>query len=419
MTIQSDLDRQARDILRGNDRGGYTVPTAGLYPYQWNWDSAICAFGFATFDVPRAWSELESLLSGQWDNGMVPHILFHKPDPGYFPGPDVWQGIGPIPSSGITQPAVAGSMVRLVYERDPDAGREVATRLYPKLRAWHRWFLDWRLDSRGAVCSTHPWEAGRDNTPEWDRQMERINPEGVGEYTRRDTGHVDPSMRPTKFDYDRYIWLVQLGARLQWDPAALNAASPFRMADPTMTFLLLRAHRDVLWLGEALDLETDGLTDEIAQLEKGADSLWNPVLASFDGRDAFDGSFAGCISNASYLCWWAGVGRPEQAKHYAKVMEQVQYGLPSYQPDGPHFDSRRYWRGPTWAFINMLAGMGLAEAGLTKEAALLRETTRALIAENGFAEYFDPLDGSPAGGKSFSWTAATWLAWASPSAEEA
>jgi hypothetical protein len=42
------LDKQARKILRGNDRGGYTVPTSGLYPYQWNWDSGFAAWGFST-----------------------------------------------------------------------------------------------------------------------------------------------------------------------------------------------------------------------------------------------------------------------------------------------------------------------------------------------------------------------------------
>ena len=48
------MDDQARAILRANDRGGYTVPTAGLYPYQWNWDSAFAAYGFAQFDMTRA-----------------------------------------------------------------------------------------------------------------------------------------------------------------------------------------------------------------------------------------------------------------------------------------------------------------------------------------------------------------------------
>ena len=102
MTIQQSLDQEARDILTRNDRGGYTVPTAGLYPYQWNWDSAFAALGFAEYDLGRAWAELETLFAGQWEDGMVPHILFHQIDPGYFPGPDVWQGRGPVPSSGVT-----------------------------------------------------------------------------------------------------------------------------------------------------------------------------------------------------------------------------------------------------------------------------------------------------------------------------
>ena len=37
------LDEKAQNILIKNDRGGFTVPTAGLYPYQWNWDSAFAA----------------------------------------------------------------------------------------------------------------------------------------------------------------------------------------------------------------------------------------------------------------------------------------------------------------------------------------------------------------------------------------
>src|SRR6056297_3443005 len=95
------LDEQARAILRGNDRGDYTVPTAGLYPYQWNWDSAFAAWGFSTFDIDRAWTELETLFSAQWPDGMAPHIVFWKPDPGYFPGPDVWGAPHEPASSGI------------------------------------------------------------------------------------------------------------------------------------------------------------------------------------------------------------------------------------------------------------------------------------------------------------------------------
>jgi hypothetical protein len=36
---------------------------------------------------------------------------------------------------------------------------------------------------------------------------------------------------------------------------------------------------------------------------------------------------------------------------------------------------------------------------------------------NGFAEYYSPLDGTPAGGETFTWTAAVWLGWAGDNRE--
>ncbi|MEX0286882.1 MAG: hypothetical protein AB3N23_19940, partial [Paracoccaceae bacterium] len=173
------LDAQARDILKLNDRGGYTVPTEGLYPYQWNWDSAFAAWGFALFDIDRAWIELETLMSGQWPSGMVPHILFHADDPGYFPGPDVWgtDGIGPVRSSGISQPPVAASFARAVYDQAPEAGLLRLRMLFPKLMEWHRWFMTWRL-ADGRIFITHPWEAGRDNGPDGDAALATNAPVG-------------------------------------------------------------------------------------------------------------------------------------------------------------------------------------------------------------------------------------------------
>ena len=403
-------DAEARAILTANDRGGYTVPTAGLYPFQWNWDSAFAALGFAGFDIDRAWRELETLMSGQWESGMVPHILFHKPDDGYFPGPDIWGGTGPIPSSGITQPPVAMTAARLIFERDPQAGRDRAAALFPGLMRWLGWFMDWRLD-RGAVCNTHPWEAGRDNAPDWDASMAAIDPAGVGPYTRRDTGHVDASMRPTKHDYDRYIWLVNQGRDLGWDDAALRDANPFRVADPTMTFILLRGARDLVALGRALDLDTAAAEAAIPVLEAGAETLWNPGLGCYDARDVRGGSWAGAVTNASFLCWYAGIDRAEMAPLLARVMDGVEYGVPSLVATDPRFDALRYWRGPTWGFMNMMIGTGLDEHGLPL-GTRVRETTRRLIGKHGFAEYFDPMTGAPAGGKSFTWTAAVWLEYA-------
>ncbi|MCY4462478.1 MAG: hypothetical protein OXC26_19100 [Albidovulum sp.] len=415
METSKDLDARAREILRRNDRGAYTVPTADLYPHQWNWDSAFAALGLATFDLDRAWTEFETLLAGQWGSGMVPHILFHERDTDYFPGPEVWDSPGDIPSSGISQPPVAATLVRRIWERDRVGYEDRMRALFPKLAAWHGWFMEWRLD-RGAVCITHPWEAGRDNAPDWDEAMSRINPHGVNGYVRHDTKCVDPDMRPTKLDYDRYIWLVDRGREVNWDEGERQKNCDFRVADPTMTFILLRANLDLTAIGYRLGEDTSALEEWTGILADGAETLWNPSLACFDSRDANSGAWANCVSNASFLCWYAGIHRDEMRRHYDRVTSSVAYGIPSHDPDSSKFDPQRYWRGPVWPVINTLAGIGMAESGLKREAGAVREFTSELIRRNGFFEYYNPCDGSPAGGRDFTWTAAIWLAWASQGA---
>ncbi len=411
------LDQQARAILRGNDRGTYTVPTAGLYPYQWNWDSAFAAWGFSRFDTHRAWREIETLLSGQWESGMVPHILFHSPDPGYFPGPDVWgtEGKGPVSSSGISQPPVAATFARAIWDSDPDCGSIHLPAVYPKLVNWHRWFMRWRSDD-GAIFVVHPWEAGRDNCADWDGAMANIDPVGVGEYTRRDTSHVDPAMRPTKEDYDRYIWLVQRSRGLGWDDAKLAQDAPFRVADPTMTFILLRANRDLAALGRALGEDVSEIEGWIATIERGARRLKNPDLGIFDAIDLNTGARSEVASNASFLCWYAGIEDADMMHKLNETFEACPFPVPSHDVAHPGFNPKRYWRGPTWAVVNALIGIGLRDFGHFVQAESLRQATARLIGEHGFAEYFDPITGDPAGGGTFTWTAAVWLAWASPSA---
>ena len=407
---RQDLDRRAIQIMRDNDRGGYTIPTHGLYPYQWNWDSAFAAAGFAAFDPARAWRELEILFSGQWLDGMVPHILFHRPDPGYFPGPDVWQCNGPLPSSGITQPPVALTFVRRLYEADPGMGAVPVRMLFDPMRRWVQWFMAWRRHE-GAICIAHPWESGRDNAADWDKAMAAIDPADVGPYQRRDLDHVHAAMRPTKDDYDRYIWLLERGRRLGWHAPSLAVDPPFLVADPTMTFTLMRGVRDLIWLGDQEGLPTASLANDLAALEAGAETLWNPAIRAYDARNALDGQFSGTLSNASFLAWYGGIDRPGLRDTLATVLAETPHGLPSLSARDPRFDPRRYWRGPVWGILNMLVGTGLSAFG-HPEGDALRAATARLIAAHGFAEYFDPRDGAPAGGGSFTWTAAVWLAWA-------
>ena len=415
MADRDALDEAARAVLRRNDRGEYTVPTQGLYPFQWNWDSAFAAWGWSTFDVDRAWREIETLLSGQWTTGMVPHIVFHRPDAGYFPGPDVWRTDREPPTSGITQPPVLASLVRRVFAADPAPGRDRLAALFPSLVAWHRW---WRVErcTEGVAVITHPWESGRDNSAAWDVGLANVVTSAVEPYDRRDLTHVDASMRPSHRDYDRYVALVQFGRDVGWDQTRIVADGPFLVADPAANLILLRAHRDLAALGRELGgdaatvaAEIDGWADD---LRAALALLRNDELGGHDARDLRTGRFAGCVTASAWLEYWAGVADDRLDDRLRAVWDRVAFGLPTEDPASSAFDPRRYWRGPTWPVVNSLVALGLAEQGRVVESERLRSETAALIEQGGFAEYFDPIDGTPCGGGSFSWTAAVWLAWA-------
>jgi len=409
-------DQDARQILRTNDAGGYTLPTRRLYPFQWNWDSAFAAMGFATFDLERAWVELESLLAGQWPNGMVPHIVFRKDDPDYFPGPSVWGTRHDPPSSGISQPPVATTALRRLVEQSGDAGLARIRPLFARLMAWHRWFHDCRdPDGLGVIATTHPWESGRDNSPDWDEPMAGVDTAGVGPYTRRDTRHVDPSMRPTKLDYDRYLAMVKFGASVDWDPIRVYRDGPFLIADPGLTFILLRADRDLLWLAEQLgeSAAAGQLEQWIARAEVGAARLWQEPLGGYAALDLKTGKHASALCSVGFLAFYAGLTEHGDAlaRNLERFRARTKFAVASFDPDDPRFDPIRYWRGPVWAVINFMIGQGLADQGQTDLAAVVRRDTADLIGGAGFGEYFDPVSGRSAGGGAFTWTAAVWLAW--------
>ena len=56
------LHVRAADVLEANWTGGSTVPSRGLYPHQWSWDSAFIAIGLRHLSPLRAQTELETCL---------------------------------------------------------------------------------------------------------------------------------------------------------------------------------------------------------------------------------------------------------------------------------------------------------------------------------------------------------------------
>lgn len=409
---------QAQAVLRANDRGGYTVPTDRLYPFQWNWDSGFVAMGWATFDEARAFQEIERLLEGQWESGLVPQIVFHAPSDDYFPGPDVWGVKRSPPTSGITQPPILAVAVRRIWEGATDRGSADARTavIYPKVLAYHRWWERARDPERsGLVATLHPWETGMDNSPAWDAALARVPTETVTPIRRRDTSHVDASMRPRGEEYQRYIHLVDCFRDAGWDEARMMRASPFRVTDVATNAILLRAERELLVLAGRFGSATERteITARIERMERAIGGLWNDARGVFVSRDLIGGAGIDVVTSAGLLPLFGGGVPAERVRAMAGTLRRwggmVPHLVPSTAPDDPRFEPRRYWRGPVWAVVNWMIAEGLAGCGEAAMAASLRSGTKALIDAGGFSEYFDPKNGEGIGGGRFTWTAAVAL----------
>jgi hypothetical protein len=430
----TDLRMSAENVLRGNDNGGYTVPSRVTYPHQWNWDSALAALGWAELDPARAWRELETLAGARDRQGMIPHIAFHtrvpdrvngrlrgalttvaRPYARYLPGPRWWcrrLAVDGRRISGITQPPVAATCMRILFESHPDEAR--ARALLTPLLGWHRFLLEER-DPRGTgePVLIHPWESGRDNAVEWDAPLWRVLPE-VTVVHRRDTHSVDAAERPSDEHYRRFLTLVRRGTRVDWAQSRLARGGAFRVLDPGFSAILARACADLGWLAEQLG-ETRIAEESHAASVRVADALRSRVEA--DGLiravDMTDESTLDVTSAGSAL---ALLTPGLQSEHVQAVRELVTtgalaspYGVRSLDREHPDRSSRNYWRGPVWTNVTWLCALALEEHGDPVAAAKLRFRMMEAIEGGGMREYFVPDSGRGLGARDFAWTAALCL----------
>lgn len=417
MTSRSAAAEQAIAVLRENDRGRYAVPTKGLYPFQWNWDSCFTALGQSHYDLDRAWTEVETLFAHQWDDGMVPHMVFHEAAPAYFPGPDVWGTGRAVPTSGITQLPIAGFAVHQLYRRSGDTAR--ARALMKGLDRWHDWFYRTRdPKSEGLVAVIHPWES-RDNTIDWDEGFGRVPTEGVAPYQRNDLKHADPATRPTKAQYDRYLWLVQHFRSLGWDSSRTHDASPFQIVDPGFNAILIRSCLETAELAQTLD-EPAIAGRHRAWAARGLaalDGLWSETRGQYLPYDRIGARLVDSPSIGGLIPAFAPI--PAQraaalATTLRSISERVRYLVPSHDPRDLRFDMKRYWRGPVWLVCNYMIADGMRRAGEGAMADRTVADSLKLIEQSGFAEYYDPHDGNALGGARLSWTAAMVLEFLEP-----
>ncbi|MTE18969.1 hypothetical protein F0L17_07450 [Streptomyces sp. TRM43335] len=451
----AQLRRAARRVLLRNWTGASTVPSRGLYPHQWSWDSAFVAIGLRHLSAARAQRELETLMAAQWRDGRVPHIVFNPSVPlgAYFPSPDFWRsstagaGAGAparTETSGIVQPPVHALAAWLVHRADPATSRRrgFLRRLYPKLVAWHRYLTEHRdLGGHGLVSVVHPWEPGMDNSPAWDGPLARVEPADPDSFRRADLAHGAPTDRPTDLDYARYVRLASdyrdHGYRDD------DAPHPFAVEDPGVNALLIASEHALAEIAAEIAAEIDSGSAAGRAARDGLRSapdpdvhraraarltaalvarLWDARAGMFLCRDVRAGEPGGRGEpirerSVAGLVPLVAPGLPEEiAQTLADTLGGAHFGLgdtarlaPSYDLVGHAFDPCRYWRGPAWFNVNWLLERGLREYGHRARADALRAAVLTHAVSSGFAEYVDPRTGAGHGAREFSWTAALTL----------
>lgn len=424
------LVEAAAEVLKQNDRGQWTVPSGKLYPHQWLWDSCFIAIGLRHIDPYRAKTELESLLRGQWRDGMMPHIIFSaehttfdsllwdKAHSKHAPGKEA--------TSGITQPPMLAEAVWLVGQKlDPKERKTWFAKMLPHIISYHEWIYKER-DPYGTGLATlfHPYESGLDNSPPW---MALLRQHGFPWWLKL-------------LDWLHLTSLINLGRRdLKFSPLKERMADnealalisgvhhlksknydsrkifkdPFLLVqDVIYNSILVRANEHLIKISKTAEIGLDGnLVFKFSLTKQAIEKLWNDNSQAFNHRNCLNGLLVDVPSIATLLPLFSGAISKDKA---TKLVEKLKnddeffspYPLPTVPQNSKYFSHFRYWQGPTWISMNWFVYQGLLSYGYKNEAEKLKNKTLELVALSGFSEYFNPITGKGLGADNFSWTAA-------------
>jgi hypothetical protein len=425
-----ELFNQARDILSRNCKNGYTIPGAGIYPFQWKWDSGFIALGYSHYDLKQAMTEMETLFRAQWSNGFVPHIVFHSeserdnyfPNAGFYQAQLAKEANKQYQTTTLTQPPVEGWVLEKIWQAGKYSNEmnTFVKKLFPKVLAQHQYLYSHRDPfHEGLVYIQHNWESGTDNSPVWDEIWNSFEVPAY-HFSRKDTHVVAEDQRPLKKEYDYYLYLIDLFKKWQYDDKKIAQYSPFLVQDPLFNSMLIASNESLIRIAESM-----GFSHEAQQLERwNRQSIEAINTKLFDTKEGLyrhydlrNKEWLSGNTSSGFAPLFAGAPSAGHVKQLVATIKRFSrngkyFLVPSFDPDDPRFEAQRYWRGPVWVNMNWLIFKGLERYGETALAGQIYTDTLHMVREQGFFEYFEPdkaqsrRQGFGYGGKQFSWTAA-------------
>lgn len=375
----------------------YTVPSTDTYPYQWFWDSCFNAITLSYFDIDRAKQELELLISAQFKNGMMPHIIYWSKPPTDFPEIH-W---GKRRTSSLTQPPTLAAAVWRILEADGDI--DFVRKMLPHIHAFHRYLFRER-DPRGLglVAIVNPDESGEDNSPRFDKVL----------------GLKDP----------RHQFVDNFRARLElvddWKKSrfVVKDTLPEKdwVYDVGFNCILAESLRLTALLAETADEE------RIARWSDAkADLVRRAITNHLHHKGHYYSVYGHKLKPLVKLTWtefmplYAGVLSHKEAQELVDSYLQnpkefaTPYGVPTVPLSQTSFDPSgdwkgdwwvgTNWRGPVWIGANWFIVHGLLRYGFRSEAKKVYADSLRLVSQSGFREYYDPLTGQGHGASGFTW----------------
>jgi mannosylglycerate hydrolase MGH1-like protein len=438
---ESGLYEKAVDVLNGNWNGKFTIPASTLYPHQWSWDSGFITIGTSYFDTERAIREIEFLYDAQWKNGMVPHIVFNEKEKTYFPAADFYdvkrsenapKNIG---TSGMTQPPVHAISCYYIFQNSKDKSKTIdfLKRIFPKIKYFHKYLMSDRdPEMSGLVTIFHPWESGLDDSPIWDEPLSRIEVKDLPKFKRLDVVAVGGSKAvntiPSDWEYDKFIYLIELMKKYDYDQKKLYEIFPFKIKDIVFSCILYVANKFLIEIANIISEDTSEIKIWLSRAQhnfykyfykssnnKDSNKLGANEENLFYDYDVVQNKPIKKKTVSSLIPIYTGLISKEEAEVILRWITHAHFcgegsychdpTIPSTDLEVSYFKPITYWRGPVWINTNWMIWLGLQKYGYLQEAKLIRQGVFELVKNHGFREYYDPYKGQGLGGKDFSWTA--------------
>lgn len=387
----TDIKQDSYKLLKKNRRRfkdfQYTVPSPDTYPYQWLWDSCFHAIILTYFNVNDAKAEILSLLSKQFDNGLIPHMIYwDKVNHADFPVIE-W---GKKDTSTITQPPMAAYAVWKIYQKDGD--KSFIKEVYPSLYHFYRYLLTDRDPHENHVIGImNPDESGEDNSPRFDIPL------GL------------PPSHTFKENFKRRHQLVAQNIKCKFD-APFCMRNFFWVKDVPFNAVMVENLKILAKLAESL-----GHPEDAKFFSKEGENITLAMRKLMLKNNIFCSTFGESYRKIKVKTWaifaplFAKILTKKEAK---KLVEEhllnprefwTKYPVPTVAINEPSFDPKGFWRGPVWIATNWFIHKGLINYGYKDIARQIKKSSKELIEKSGFREYFDPTTGEGLGTKNFTW----------------